>query len=375
MTVARVLVAAGGTGGHVYPALALAIELRERGHEVAFVGGHRIETRLVPDAGFRLVSLPVRGLPRSVSPQALISGIALLRSLAGARRALRQTGADVVVGMGGYPSLPPALVAGWSSRPVVLHEQNAMLSLAHRLSLRRARVLALSLPLAVEPRRRGRASVELVGNPIRRELQRLAEAEAPQRARRRSEAASRFDLDPERTTVLVFGGSQGARAVNEAVPAAIGTRSGFEAVQVLHIAGPGNEEAARARWETTRLRRTVLPYVDAMEDAYAVADLVVGRAGASTIAEATALGLPMVLVPLPHAPGGVQEVNARLLEDAGAGRCVLQGGSGLAERLSEALGPLLDDSRRRQEMGERARSLGRPDAAAQLAGLVETQVA
>lgn len=366
---ASVLIAAGGTGGHVHPALALAGVLRERGHEVAFCGGDRMEAALVPEAGFRLHRLPVRGLPRKPSPAALGAGIALAGSVVRARGVLRQIAADVVVGMGGYPSLAPALAAGWGRRPVVLHEQNAKLVLAHRLAVRWAEVLALSLPLEGGTPRRRRLRVETTGNPLRGPIRRLAHEG---RAAKRAEARARFDLSPDAVVVLAFGGSQGARRLNEALP---GASSGWaEDVEILHLAGAIHVPTVEGAWWGAPRRVVVVGYLAGMEEAYAAADLVVARSGASTVSELAALGLPAVLVPLPHAAGGVQEANARVLDRAG-GAVVLEEGRGFEARLRGAVGELLSDPGRLEGMGRAALTLARPEAADGLADLVEGAVA
>lgn len=362
---ARVLIAAGGTGGHVYPALATATVLRERGYEVEFAGGDRIETRLIPEAGYPLHVLPVRSLPRGPSLGAVRAGIAFVRSVSGARRLLRRLGTEVVLGMGSYPSAAPAWAAGRLGLPVVLHEQNARLSLGNRIALRRASVLALSLPLA-DPQP-PRVRVEMTGNPLRARLREVAfDDEARRQARDRALAA--WSLDPRLLTVLAFGGSLGALPLNEAVPtAAAGWRG--HGVQVLHIAGPEHASRTREACSGSGVPSTVVGYVDAMEEAYAAADLVVSRAGASTVAELLAFGLPSVLVPLPHAPRGAQEANARALERAGAAVVVVQRGA-WGGGLSGEVVRLLEDVERRRAMGSAARALGVRDAAERLADAV-----
>lgn len=327
-----------------------------------------MEARLVPEAGFRLYRLPVRGLPRSVSVDALRAGVALLRSMVGARRLLRGLGPDVVVGMGGYPSLAPALAAGWAGFPVVLHEQNARLVLAHRLALRSARSLALSLPLAEGvPRRRGLRVVE-TGNPLRAAIRRLV-ADGAEGSR--AEARARLGLAADATVLLVFGGSQGAQALNEGVPAAASRWP--SGVEVLHLAGTGHGPGVEAAWREVGVRAVVREYLGEMEDAYAAADLVVCRSGASTVAELCALGLPSVLVPIPHSTGRVQEANARVLEGAGAAVIALEG-PGFVDRLGVAVEDLLRAPARRDAMGRAARRLARPDAVDRLAGVVEEAV-
>lgn len=357
---ARIVIAAGGTGGHIYPALSTAEVLRDRGHVVSFVGGDRIERRLVPEAGFELHELPARSLPRRPSVDAVRSGVAFLRSLAGARRLLRTQPVDVVLGMGGYPSLAPSLASG--PTPLVLHEQNAVLSLAHRLSAWRAAVVALSLPVAD----RIRTSTVLVGNPLRARLAAVA-GDPVLRAGRRADARERWGLAKDVVTVLVFGGSLGASVLNETVPGLACFRG---PVQVLHIAGEQHAVSTEAAWARSPTAATVLPYVDEIEDAYAAADLVVSRSGASTVAELAAFSLPSVLVPLPQAPRRAQEANARVLEEAGASRVVLQG-TGFSQRLADAVSDVLSDGDRRSAMGSSAATIGHPDAAPRLADVVE----
>lgn len=355
----RVLIAAGGTGGHVYPALATADVLRGRGHDVSFVGGDRIEARLVPSSGYELHRIPARSLPRTISPRAILAGLAFARAYGSVRKVVRSV--DVVLGMGGYPSLAPSLRAGRLGVPLVLHEQNAVLSLSNRLSARYARSVALSLPLRLEHPR-----VELVGNPLRAPIREAARDPAA-RETAANEARRRWKLEEGKLTVLVFGGSLGAVPLNDGVTSS-SPRWMSPAVQVLHVTGPANEEAVRRAWGDVPVR--VVPYVDAMQDALAVSDLAVTRAGASTVAELTAFGLPSVLVPLPHAAGGAQDANARVLEAAGASLVVAQG-AGFDERLPEAIGGLVADPGRRRTMRSAALELARPDAAERLADVVE----
>lgn len=365
----RVLIAAGGTGGHVYPALAVADVLRRRGHVVAFSGGHRLEATVVPAAGYPLHELPARGLPRRPSPEAVVAGLTLVRGLARSRRLLRRLGIDVVLGLGGYDSLAPALAAGWSSRAVVLHEQNAHLALSHRLSLRRAAALALSLPLPKAPDRRG-ARVELTGNPLRAPIRALAEAAPGLRAQRRRDGLQRFGLADGPTTVLVTGGSLGAKAVNDAVVANASLWRGRDDLQFIHVSGRGHEDTVRQAWSSTGVAVVVEPFLEDIETAYACADLVVTRSGGS-VCELTACGLPSILVPRPGDPGGHTHANASALAAAGAAVVVLETAPDLPGRLGRAVLGLIDESDRRREMARAAAAMGRPAAADAVADLVE----
>ena len=363
---ARVLVAAGASGGHVYPGLATAEVLRARGHTVEFVGGDRLESRVVPDAGFAFHALPVRRPPsvrvELLTPRGLRAiasiGFAILR----AGRLLKKVRPDVVLGMGGFASVPTAVAAGRRGVPLVLHEQNAHLSFAQRIPLRWARILAVGLPIE---ERVEHAHIEEVGNPVRASITALMSREVDRRA-----ARERLGLDPDATTLLVNGGSLGSGPLNEALPK-VRLPDG---TQVLHLAGAGREDDVRAAWAAAGARAVVLGFLDAMQEAYAAADAAVSRSGAITVAELAIAGLPSVLVPLETLARGDQEANARVLERAGAARVVRQSDPAFGSRLSEEISELLGDRATRERMAAAARSAARPDAAARLADTVESVI-
>lgn len=359
----RILIAGGGTAGHVFPALALARRLEAEGHEVRFVGtSHGQESRLVPAAGFPLVEVEARPFVRKVSLRAATAPLAALRSV---RRLRPIVGScDVIVGMGGYVSFPVALAALRGRRPLVLHEQNAVPGLANRVLARGARSIGVAFAEAARALPR-RATVVVTGNPIREEIL-VVHAE---RERLAKEAIEELELDAARRTVVVFGGSQGALHLNRSTVDAVG-RLSREDVQVVLLSGPAHVERVRAalgREPAVPVR--TLAFLDRMELAYAVADLVVSRAGATTVAEVAACGVPSVLIPYPYATGRHQEANARALQRAGGASILLDDaldGAVLAERI----GALLDDGELLREMGERARAWSRPDAAEALAAVV-----
>ncbi len=366
---ARVLVAAGASGGHVYPALATAVVLRGRGHEVVFAGGDRIEARIVPEAGFEFHPLPVRRPPSVRIELATPRGVRAVGSIARAtwlaRRLIARVAPDAVLGMGGFASVPVAVAAGLGSSPLVLHEQNANLSLAQRIPLRWAEVLALGLPLrGPTPSIR----TELVGHPVRGSLVEVAQLTDADRRSASRAARERLGLDPSASTLLVFGGSLGSGPLNELVP----TAPLPAGVQVLHLAGPGRDEGVRAVWSERRVPAVVLGYLDAMEDAYLAADVSVSRSGASTVAELALLGIPSILVPLPTLARGDQEANARVLERAGAATVILQSTERFPGLLGVEVSRLLDDADARVAMSNAARTLARPDAADRLADVVES---
>ncbi|MEW6060115.1 MAG: undecaprenyldiphospho-muramoylpentapeptide beta-N-acetylglucosaminyltransferase [Actinomycetota bacterium] len=361
----NVLIAGGGTAGHVFPALALARRLADaHGAVVRFAGtSSGQEARLVPAAGFAFEAVEARPLVRRVSLRAVMLPFAALRSVAACRPIVES--ADVVVGMGGYVSVPVAVAALRARKPLVLHEQNAVLGLANRTLARPARTVALSF--AETERllpRRVRALV--TGNPVRDEIV----AVQSNRDALAKEARAELDLEEGRATVVVFGGSQGALHVNRAMIDALGRLRGRGDLQVLLLTGPAHVEMVRSHVsEEGALVVRVLPFMDRMELAYAVADLVVARAGATTVAEVTVCGLPSMLIPYPYATARHQEANARALRRAGGAMIVMDDAIG-GELLAVRIADLVDDRERLWRMAERSAACGRPDAAGTLAEAV-----
>lgn len=340
----------------MYPALALAQELERRGHSrssLRFVGATRgPEGGIVRDAGYDIDLLPGRGLQRRLTLENVAvlwqTAVAFVRAF----RLVRRYRPAVVVGFGSYASLPCVLAARARRVPVVVHDQDAVPGLANRIAIRLGARAAVSLPGA------HLAGAVLTGNPVRDEFQDLV---------RRPSAA--------RPLVAVFGGALGAGSVNAAALGLYDRWRDRRDLAVHHVTGPRNYEDCAARLAALRAPADVLdyelaPYEAHMEELYARASLAVCRAGAGTIAELTAAGLPAVLVPLPGAPSDHQRRNAQTLADAGAARCLLDSDCTPA-RLSELVEELLADPSRLDEMGAAARALARPDAAARLADLVE----
>ena len=350
------VITGGGTGGHVYPALALADALVARGHPretVRFVGARRgLEARVVPEAGYAIDLLPGRGLQRRVTAANLRAGWDTLTAFARARSIVRQSRPAVVVGVGGYASLPTLVAARLQRIPAVVHEQNAAPGLANRVAVRMGARAAVSLPGT--PLR----GAVLTGNPVREEI-----------------AAVRRDPDPARPLVTVFGGSLGAGRLNDAALGLYERWRDRTDVGVHHVTGPRNHEVCAARLAASRrpsdtLDYELVGYEDHMERLYARTTLAVCRAGAITVAELAAAGVPSVLVPLPGAPGDHQTRNADALVGAGAA-VVVPDAECDATRLDAELRGLLADPARLAAMSANGRTLGRPDAAARLADVVE----
>jgi UDP-N-acetylglucosamine--N-acetylmuramyl-(pentapeptide) pyrophosphoryl-undecaprenol N-acetylglucosamine transferase len=365
-----VFIAGGGTGGHVVPSLAVASALRDldAGLAVEFIGTAKgLESRLVPEAGWQLHTVAAVPLARRLSPALLRVPGVLLGATRQVRDLLRRRHAVAAVVFGGYVSVPLALAARRARIPLVVHEQNAVPGLANRLASRWAAAVAVTYP----GQSFGKGTVEVTGNPVRPGL------DPQQLAGHRDEGLELFGLEPDRRTLLVFGGSQGARRINTAVVESATRWSHPQRLQILHAAGRRDAAAVSADWERLRadtpaqampLVRCV-EFIDRMELAYAVADAVVCRAGASTLAELTVLGLPSVLVPYPHATADHQTANARALQAAGGALCVPDSELDAARLVAEAE-PLLLDDERRHRMAEAARTFGRPDAARRVAQLV-----
>lgn len=359
----NVLVSGGGTAGHVFPALALARRLvDDHGARVRFIGtADGPEARLVPEAGFAFEAVDARPLRRGLSIETFMAPVAAVRSISACRPSVER--ADVVVGMGGYVSVPVGLAAARTRRPLVLHEQNAVPGLANRALARRARTVALTFAEAASrfPRR---ARTVVTGNPVRGSVLRVLD----DRETLAKEGLVELDLEPGRPTLVVFGGSQGALHVDLAAVEAIGLLDRPD-LQVLLLTGPAHERRIAEAIPDGPVRVRVRGFLDRMELAYAVADLVVARAGATTCAELSVCGIPAVLVPYPHATGGHQEANAGAVERAGGAVVVMNdalSGASFAAVVSE----LLEAPERLATMRERMRSWSRPDAASALAAVV-----
>lgn len=354
----RVVVAAGGTAGHVVPAMAVADELRASGAEVSFLGTReRIEAELVPAAGYEIDFVKVRGIDRRNLLRAVRAGFEALGAVGAARRALRRRDADVVLGGGGFVAGPAGLAAIATRTPLVLTEADSHMGLANRLLAGRARRVCLAFPIAG---REGERYL-VTGRPVPREVL----------AADRDAARRHFGIAPEARCLFVVGGSQGARSVNFAAVEAFAER-GDRDFQVLHLSGRRDEEELERRLAAAPHRDgyTLIGYdPKGLGDFLAAADLVLGRSGGS-IFELTAAGRPAILVPYPHATAGHQSANAAWMERAGAATVLPDselGQEGGAERLRAEVGAILGNPDRLEAMAAAARGLALPEAARHIA--------
>jgi len=360
----NVLIAGGGTAGHVSPALALGRRLAAHGDDVRFVGtATGLEASMIPAAGFPLSVIEARPFVRAISPRALAGPVAAIRSVAQCRPLVEA--AEVIVGMGGYVSVPVGLAATRSRRPLVLHEQNAVPGLANRLLARRARLVALTFAGAGRMFARSVRTV-VTGNPVRQEILRVREEGVDTRRR----ALIELDLDEKRRTIAVFGGSQGALHVNQAALDAIRRLRDRGDLQILFQTGPAHLDRVNHLLPAgDRLLVRPVGFLENIDLAYALADLAVARAGANTVTELAVCGVPAVLVPYPYATGRHQEANARALQRVGAARVLLDHAID-GESLASTIVGLIDDPDRLAGMTECALAWSRPDAADSLAALV-----
>jgi UDP-N-acetylglucosamine--N-acetylmuramyl-(pentapeptide) pyrophosphoryl-undecaprenol N-acetylglucosamine transferase len=381
----RVVIAGGGTAGHVHPGLALARELRDRGADVSFLGTETgLEARLVPAAGFRFDVLRALPLARRFSLRAARAPFVALDAVRACRPLIRE--ADAVVGMGGYVSVPAVLAARRERIPAVLHEQNAVAGLANRTlaRARAARAVALSFADARSGFPRSTRTV-ITGNPVREEIVRVPE----ERDALAKEARGELDLDEHRRTIVLFGGSQGALHLDRAAIGTCQLLGDRSDLQIVLITGPAHLEVIRrgmassgpgsipdrsggvlaVAGEGGGLVVRLVGYLERMELAYASADLMVARAGATTVAEISACGLPALLVPYPYATARHQQANARAMQRAGAASTMLDEEVS-AQTLAERIVSLIDHDERLRAMRERSEAFGRPDAAQRLADVV-----
>ncbi|MFN7385916.1 MAG: undecaprenyldiphospho-muramoylpentapeptide beta-N-acetylglucosaminyltransferase [Lysobacteraceae bacterium] len=344
----RVAVLAGGTGGHIFPALAVARVLHARGASVRWIGSAGgMEERLVAQAGFPIDTLAIGGLRGKGVSTLLAAPLKLARAVLGARRLLREQRAQIVLAFGGFASGPGGIAARILGVPLVVHEQNRAPGLTNRVLARVARRVLTGFPGTFP------APAEAIGNPVRDAIAALPD---PVRRLQGRSGAVR---------VLVLGGSQGARGLNLAVPKAL---AGWMNLDIRHQCGEKLVDEARAAYAVSKLNARIEPFITDMADAYGWADLVISRAGASTLAELCAAGVASVLVPFPGAVDDHQARNAEVLADGGAAVWVRQTDT-LAADLADLLKPLLGDRRRLLDMARAARELALPGAAERVADI------
>ena len=372
------MIAGGGTGGHLFPGIAVAEAARRRDPDgaILFVGSERgLEARVVPSAGFVLEALPTTPL-RGRGARDRVRAIAGLAAGVGrARGVIRRFAPDAIVGLGGYASAPAVIAGRLAATPIVLLEQNARPGLTTRLLARFADRVCVSFPESAAAFAAGKAVV--TGNPVRWRAADGAVASSPAASSGTAMSASSV-ASPETTAggrglaLLIFGGSAGARTLNLAGPALAAALADVPGLSIVHQTGADSEAAVRAAYASAGVAADVRPFITDMRAAYAAADLVVCRAGATTIAELAALGKPAILVPYPYAADDHQRANAESLVGVGAAAMVLDAEAS-GERLAAEVRRLLAPAAR-ATMAARVRALAHPDAAERVLATVEALV-
>ncbi|HXL04256.1 MAG TPA: undecaprenyldiphospho-muramoylpentapeptide beta-N-acetylglucosaminyltransferase [Bacillota bacterium] len=363
----RVIIAGGGTGGHIYPGITVAKTILERipDAEVVFVGTERgLEVDVVPKEGFELLLIDVTGFRRKLSLDTLMTCYRAVKGVFQAKAIMKRFRPEVVIGTGGYVSGPVVLAAWLSGIPTLIHEQNALPGYTTRILSHVADMVALTYPESVKyfPKR---VKTRLTGNPVRRQILETT----------RAEGLAAFRLNPKLLTLLVFGGSQGSRAINKAMVQVLPELLESKNVQVIYQTGKHDYHWVTEALEANCMaalrapRLVVKDYIYRMDHAMACADLVVSRAGAISIAEITGRGLPSILIPFPSSAEGHQEKNAEALELAGAAFVIHEKDLG-PESLLRAINRIIDDENLREQMGKRSCKLGRPGAADDLVDIV-----
>ena len=342
-----ILIMAGGTGGHIFPALAVAEKMRERGWRVVWMGNPEgMEARLVPQHGFEMVNLKFAALRGKGILRKLLLPLNLLRGFWQAQKAIRQVQPNVVLGMGGYITFPGGMMAALLGKPLVVHEQNSVAGLANRVLAGVADRIATGFPEVL-------AKGVWAGNPVRPEIAKMAPP------------AERFAGRDGALHLLVIGGSLGAQALNEMVPQAMALLGENALPQIVHQAGEKHIEALKASYAAVGVPAHCVSFIEDMAGAYEWADLVICRAGALTVAELAAAGVASILVPFPHAVDDHQTGNARFLVNVGGAFLLPQG-----ELTPEAIALIRNYSRGQLlEMAEKARSLAKPDATEEVANI------
>ena len=355
----QIVISGGGTGGHIYPAIGIAKELIQlhAETEVVFIGGvDRLESTLVPQHGFRFLPISVAGFPRRLTWQWIPVIYRVCSGFVKSLSLLKNLNPSVVVGTGGYVCGPVLFAAVLLGIPTVIQEQNAAPGLTNRILARWAKAIYLAFKTAGTHFPNGKTTV--MGNPIRRTIGAV---------KRTRETYDSLGLDPERKTIFVMGGSQGAQAINQNMMEALDDLVPFhQQLQFIHQTGKVDYAVVKARYQASSLRHLVQPYFDPIETIYAIADLMVCRAGGMTIAEITACGIPAIFIPLPTAAGDHQRLNAQAIAEMGGG-VVLNQGTLTGAKLAEEIIRIVNDPEEQQGMANRSRQLGNPHAGEEIA--------
>ena len=363
----KVVIAGGGTGGHIYPAIGIAQALQrlDATVDIVFIGGKdRLESKLVPQHGFRFKPISVAGFPRRLTLQWIPVLWKAFRGVIQSLQYMKELEPDIVIGTGGYVS-GPVLLAGLLRRiPIAIQEQNASVGLTNGVLARWAKMAYLAMESVRDSSSFQRtASVEVTGNPIRPAIAAFQKSEA---------TYQKFGLCPDRRTVFVMGGSQGAHAINDAIVAALPHLLEFaDRLQIVHQTGATEVEIVQKAYHNElgsrqEFRYRVQPFFDTIEEIYSIADVMVCRAGGMTVAEVTACGIPAIFIPLPSQTGNDQVLNAHAIAEKG-GAVVLEQGTFTVEELVQNLVNIALDENTHKQMMAASQTLGKPHASDHIA--------
>jgi UDP-N-acetylglucosamine--N-acetylmuramyl-(pentapeptide) pyrophosphoryl-undecaprenol N-acetylglucosamine transferase len=356
----RFVIAGGGTGGHLFPALAVAEVMQEKGNEVLiFISEKEVDALATKDRGeFRFEKLPTIGMPRFFSPAIIGFLKRFTQSLAPCRETYKKFQPDGVLAMGGFTSTAPILAAKLAKIPTFLHESNAIPGKANRLNAKMADMVLLGFQQCA--RFFPKARCEVTGTPIRRKLMQKIEKE---------KALEAFGFRGDWKTLLVMGGSQGAHGINEAMIKAMALLKDMP-LQVLHLTGAKDEQLVTANYRRENIPSFVAAFHHRMEEAYSVADCAIARSGAASLAELSHFGIPSILIPYPWAAENHQALNAEIFDCAGAAAVLMQSET-TGEKLAEKVRELLEDPARLHAMSKHSRQLSPGDAARQVVEIIE----
>lgn len=357
----RVLVTGGGTGGHIYPALAFVNyqKAQDPSAKFMYIGAKRgMEMKILPETDIPFEALEIQGFKRKLSIDNLKTIRLFLKAIRSSKRLIKEFKPDVVIGTGGYVSGAVVYAAARMKIPTIIHEQNSVPGITNKFLSRYVQKIAISFPDSAEYFPEGKT--KLVGNPRAQEVAKQG----------KSDILKKYNLDPEKKTVLIFGGSQGALALNQAVTEAL-PELGLRDYQVLYASGERYYEEFKTNDDVKLYENlSIQPYISDMAEVMANADLLIGRAGATSIAEFTALGLPAILIPSPYVTNDHQTKNAQSLVNAGAAEMITdQELSG--KRLVKTIDQIMNDPKKMAEMSAASKKEGIPDAAARLSKLVQ----
>ena len=366
-TLTRVIVSGGGTGGHIFPAISIANEIQRRYPDcnILFVGANgRMEVEKVPAAGFEIITLPVKGLKRKKLWKNIPIAYRLVKSLFIVRKLLKQFRPEVVIGVGGYASAPTLMVAQWMGIPTVVQEQNSYAGVTNKLVGKKADAICVAYKGMERffPRER----IHLTGNPVRRDILNIRHGD--------QDAYGYFGLNPNLKTIVVVGGSLGARTINESVAEALPRMAHAKGVQIVWQTGKSYLHRAQELLTHTdhTLPVVAMDFIHHMDRAFAVADLMISRAGAGSISEFAMLGLPVILVPSPNVAEDHQTKNAQSLVDEGA--AVMVRDADAVEQLMDLALELVNDEERLKALSESIQTLALPQSAEKIVDIVENIV-